>query len=128
MITVDLREIPIFVLNLKDDHKRRAFMCDQLNALELNHQFIRAVKCNPSPVGIALSHLKTLRQIGRKPPFLILEDDCKIVPHNFIYRYDIPPEIDALYLGHSVFGLQNEKDQQGIRWERRGNVKFKQSI
>lgn len=126
MITIDLREIPIFVLNLKDDRKRKEFMAEQLNMLGLEYQFIRAVKCDPPPIGIALSHLKVLKQEGLEPPFLILEDDCKIVPHNFTYRYDVPSETDALYLGHSLFGLRDKKDQYGIRWGQLGNIKYKQ--
>lgn len=126
MINIDLREIPIFVLNLEKDRKRKAFMTEQLNLLGLEHQFIRAVKCDPPPIGIALSHLKAIKRQGLTPPFLILEDDCKILPHNFRYRYDVPAETDALYLGHSLFGLRDKKDQYGIRWGQLGNIKYKQ--
>lgn len=125
MIRIDLREIPIFVLNMEEDHERKAFMTEQLNALGLEHRFISAVKCDPVAVGITLSHLKTLRQEGLKPPFLILEDDCKILPHRFAYWYDLPQETDALYLGHSVFGLREQKDEYGVRWGQQGNTKYK---
>lgn len=125
MIRIDLREIPIFVLNMKEDHKRKAFMTQQLDSLGLKHQFIRAVKCDPSPVGIALSHLKAIKQEGLTPPFLVLEDDCKILMEKSIYRYDLPQETDALYLGHSLFGLRDKKDQYDIRWGQLGNIKYK---
>lgn len=125
MIRIDLREIPIFVLNLKKEKQRRAFMAHQLNLLGLKYQFIDAVKCDPGPVGIALSHLKTIRQNNLKPPFLILEDDCKIVRKNFNYIYRLPQATDALYLGHSTFGLRDKETPDGVRWGRHDNVKYK---
>ena len=125
MIRIDLREIPIFILNMEEDHERKAFMTEQLNALGLAHRFISAIKCDPPPVGIALSHLKAITRKGLKPPFLILEDDCKILPHKFAYRYDLPQGTDALYLGHSVFGLRDQKDEHGVRWGQQGKTKYR---
>lgn len=125
MIHIDLREIPIFVLNLTQDKERKAFMSTHLKSLGLKHQFISAVKCDPSPIGIAISHLKTIKQQGLKPPFLVLEDDCKIVRKDFRYTYDMPAETDALYLGHSTFGLRDSKTPDGVRWGRHNNVKYK---
>lgn len=130
MISIDLREIPIFVLNVKEDQKRKALMTKQLNALGLKHHFISAIECEPKPIGITISHLKTLKQENLKPPFLILEDDCKIFSNKFVYRYDLPQATDALYLGHSDFGLSNEKREgdlrwgAGVRWGERGNIKY----
>lgn len=124
MISIDLREIPIFVLNLDKDHKRKTFMTEQLNHLGLEHQFIHAIQCDPSPIGVTLSHLKAISQKGLKPPFLVMEDDCKIIPHDFTYCFEVPQETDALYLGHALFGLRDNKDHYGIRWQQRGNVKY----
>ncbi len=74
---VDLREIPILVLNVPDDPRRRDFMRFQLDKFGLEAAFVDGVRCNPRPVGCALSHLKALRQATSEPPFLILEDDCE---------------------------------------------------
>ncbi len=116
MIHIDLREIPIFVLNMEEDPESRASMTAQLDTLGLRHQFVSAIKCDPAAVGVSISHLKTLRQKGLTPPFLVLEDDCKFLPDRFSYCYDLPPETDALYLGHSLFGLSDKKDDAGVRW------------
>ncbi|MBT5559142.1 MAG: hypothetical protein HOJ88_04550 [Proteobacteria bacterium] len=122
---IDIRKIPIFVINLEDAVERRDFMSKQLDELGLDYKFVTAVKADPYPIGIAISHLKTIKQRGLEPPFMVLEDDCLISRNNFPYEYDLPNECDALYLGHSIFGLRDKADQYGIRWGTRNNVKYK---
>lgn len=122
---LDLREMPIFVLNMKEDTRRKQFMSDQLSELGLNFEFVSAIKASPSPIGVAISHLKIIRNPQLKPPFLVLEDDCRFLMDLFSYEYEVPDETDALYLGHSEFGLRDKKDQYGIRWGEQGNIKYK---
>ena len=122
---VDIRKIPIFVISLEDAVERREFMSKQLDELGLVYKFIPAIKADPYPIGIAISHLKTIKQPGLEPPFMVLEDDCLISKNNFPAEYDIPKECDALYLGQSTFGLRDKVDQYGIRWNAPNNVKYK---
>ncbi len=120
---VDLREIPILVLNVPDDVKRRDFMGTQLDKFGLEGRFVDGIRCTPRAVGCALSHLKALRS-SPSPPFLVLEDDCEFFEERFRYTFEVPDEADALYLGHSSFGLSDTPDKYGLRWGRLGNVHF----
>lgn len=121
---LDLANMPILVLNLREDTAKRAFMEDQLANLGLAARFVEGIKCKPKPIGCALGHLKALRSAGLEPPFLLLEDDCEFVLTRFRTVFEVPDDTDALYLGHSHFGLRDEPDRYGLRWGQRGNVKF----
>ena len=121
---INCKDMPVYILNLRDDEDRRQFMSDQMERLGLNYQFVQAIKCDPSPIGIALSHLKAIR-LNARPPFLIVEDDCQFLEEHFTTEFELPDEADALYLGHSEFGLRDEKDQFGVRWGQQGNTKYR---
>ncbi len=116
--------MPVLVLNMKEDKKKRAFMADQLDAMGLEHHFVAGIRCEPKSLGCALSHLKAISQSGLKPPFLVLEDDCQFLPDRMKTTFEVPEDTDALYLGHSDFGLADKPDQYGLRWGKPGNVKF----
>ncbi len=103
--TIDLREVPCFVINCDSDSDRRREIEDHLTELGLRFEFVPGVEVTPSWVGVALSHLKILRLSRAQVPFLVLEDDCR-----FNERFDpileLPVEADAYSLGLSVFGLR----------------------
>ena len=119
---IDLKKVPFYVINLKEDEKRRVFMKEQLDKLGYNYTFIDAIK-SPRPIGIALSHYKTLL-MDIEPPFVILEDDCQFID-NFNETFDVPDNTDAIYLGHSCFGLK-KIDQYNVRWGGPKLVKYSQ--
>jgi SAM-dependent methyltransferase len=119
---VDLREVPTFVLNCKDDEKKRLFQQEQLTDLGLQFEFIRTLTVNPGWVGVALGHLKALRLSRARPPFLVLEDDC-VFNHRFEPVIEVPVEAEALYLGSSIFGIEEPGQMSWGRadkviWER----------
>ncbi|MEM7382164.1 MAG: hypothetical protein AAF361_13335, partial [Bacteroidota bacterium] len=101
----------------------KTWMEGQLKELGLQYRFIPAVRTKPGGVGIALSHLKVLKQDHLKPPFAILEDDCKMFFDRWENRLNLPDETDGIYLGQSVFGVGKE-DQYGIRWGEQGQAKY----
>ncbi|MCP5027771.1 MAG: hypothetical protein GY929_15965 [Actinomycetia bacterium] len=121
---LDLRRMPISVINLTSASRRRAFMHDQLETLGLEHRFVPAVECEPPGLGCTLSHLKTLSLLAARPPFLILEDDCQLLLEDHPLQFDVPDDTDALYLGHSSFGLTDGPDQFGLRWGQDNNVRY----
>jgi hypothetical protein len=102
---LDLREIPCFVINCKQDTDKRAFMEEQLRKLGIPFEIVPGVRANPGWIGIALSHLKVLKLTRANVPFLVLEDDC-LFNDRFRPTWQVPVEADALYLGVSVFGLK----------------------
>jgi len=118
---IDLREIPCFVLNCKDDVAKRQFMERQLADLEIPFEIVRGIKADPGWVGVALSHLKILRLTRVDVPFLVLEDDC-LFNDLFEPVWEVPVEAEALYLGVSEFGLQTPGEfswgkHRNVRWE-----------
>ena len=52
----------------------------------------------------------------------MLEDDCAFLDERFHYTFDVSSKTDALYLGHSLFGLSDTRDKFGLRWGRPDNV------
>lgn len=121
---LDLRKIPILVLNLEEDTDRRRFMEAQLGELELRAITVQGVRCEPRAVGCALSHLRALKLPGLEPPFLVLEDDCQLLKRRFRNRFDLPDDTDALYLGHSIFGLGDVRPRHGLRWGEARKVEY----
>lgn len=123
---LDLRRMPIFVINIPDDTQRRAFMSEQLDALGLEHRYVAGVRCDPKAIGVSLSRLKTLALPEARPPFLVLEDDTRLNLEGHPLRFDVPGDTDALYLGQSRYGLADRPDQYGLRWGRLDNVKYRE--
>ena len=66
---IDLKKIPILLLNLEEDAERRRFVESQLAAFGLSANVIQGVGCQPSLVGCALSHLRALVLPKLEPPF-----------------------------------------------------------
>jgi hypothetical protein len=102
--TIDLRDIPIFVINAEDRPDRREFMQRQMDALDLPFSFVPGVKHTSRVIGCAQAHLNILDRSDLAAPFVIFEDDCEFTDA-LRYRYVLPREADALYLGASAFGL-----------------------
>ncbi len=119
---VDLRRLKFYVINCEDDARRRAFMEGQLRERGLDFEFIAGLRCKPSRVGVALSHLKILAMREVVTPFAILEDDCQFT-EALEYQYDLPAETDALYLGVSHFGSRRPGVLSRSKWN---NVRFVQ--
>ena len=100
---IDLRQIPVFILNCPDDTEHRNAMAEQMQRLGMQYEFIEGQRVDPGWVGVALGHTKILRLSRAKPPFLVLEDDL-LFKDNFKPVLEIPLEADAYYLGMSIFG------------------------
>lgn len=103
---INLKDIPIYWINLEKDKEKREFQETQFleYGLDKNYridgvEFIRKAY---------LSQLITLYKIRKKLPALILEDDVVVIKEHFKYNIEVPDDIDALYLGHSIWGLPKE--------------------
>ncbi|MCP4897903.1 MAG: glycosyltransferase family 92 protein, partial [bacterium] len=118
---IDLREIPCFVINLKEDVEKRERVSRQLKKFGIAHEFILGLRADPKWVGIALSHLKVLRLSRADAPFLVLEDDTEFDEH-FSPIVEVPYAADALSLGVSAHGLEEPGQRSwgvggGVKWE-----------
>ncbi len=114
--TIDLRNIPFYVINCKADTVKREHMRQQLSQLGLRFEMVDAIECSPSSLGTTLSHLKILAQKDIKPPFGILEDDCVFNEH-FRYTFDLPADTGAFYLGVSRFGIEFPGKLSWGKWD-----------
>ena len=101
---LDLRNVMFYVLNFEDDYESRSSMVNMLSRLNIKHQIIPKVKCDPETVGNSLSRLKVLELENLSVPFAIIEDSC-VFNDQLKLCYEIPEETDALYLGQSRFGI-----------------------
>jgi hypothetical protein len=101
---VDLRQVPALVINCGVRPDRRAFMERQLSALGLTFSFADGVRHASPTIGCAQSHLNILERADLRTPFMILEDDCQFTS-GFRYRFELPADTDALYLGVSSYGI-----------------------
>ena len=101
---IDLRTIPVLVINTDDRPDRRTFMQKQMDALELPFSFVNGVRMTGAGRGCAQAHLALLKRSDLRTPFLVLEDDCEFTD-KFRCGYVLPEEADALYLGVSGFGI-----------------------
>ena len=123
MRTIVIKDILFYILNLKEDPDKSAFMENQMKALGLKFSFVNAVKASPGFVGVALSHLKALRQSNAKVPFAIIEDDTQFYDERFQEELIIPDNTDGIYLGHSNYGVR-ETDRFGLQWGQANNAKY----
>ena len=104
-VRIDLREIPVFIINCPEDSDKRTFMAEQLRDLGLSYEFVKGKRIEPGWVGVALGHLKVLRLSRARVPFLVLEDDCQF-NEQFEPVIDVPAAAEAVYLGVSTFGIR----------------------
>jgi hypothetical protein len=103
----DLRQLPLYVISLVTETKRREHISNEFKSRGLTPIFFDGIKASPGRVGCALSHLavvkKELTEREGNRPFVIFEDDI-----SFTDVYDpivkVPDGTDAVYLGVSTFG------------------------
>ncbi len=104
---IDLREIPVYYINMDSNSARKEAIESMLN----NYGFKNIIRfsglsAHHHSVGCALSHQSLLNEIVKKgveTPFLILEDDAKI-SQDFVNIIEVPDDSDAIYLGLTKCG------------------------
>lgn len=109
---VDLRTIPVFVITCGSDD-RRSHILAHMEHDGIHPEFIDGIKCNPGIIGCGLSHLKVLSS-NPKTPFMVLEDDCA-TSAEFDRTIDVPTDVDAVYLGVSVWGALKHQTT-AVKW------------
>jgi len=109
---IDLREIPVYWINLDTATKNAERMTKMFEKLGFKNTIRKSARVIPSPpdtipsnkhyVGCAQSHIDIFELSDLKTPFLILEDDAEVIEENFNPILEVPDETDALYLGVSI--------------------------
>lgn len=124
---IDLREIPVFWINLDSATRNAERMNRLFQRLGFKNTIRKSAREIPAPpetppanrhyVGCAQSHIDILDLPDLKTPFLILEDDAEVTP-DFCPVLEVPNEAEALYLGIST-GSSNYRCQQVTPFYRR---------
>lgn len=109
---IDLREIPVYWINLDTATKNAERMTKMFEKLGFKNTIRKSARVIAAPpntipsnkhyVGCAQSHIDIFEIEDLKTPFLILEDDAEVIDENFNPIIDLSDEIDAIYLGVSV--------------------------
>jgi hypothetical protein len=102
---IDIRELPVYFINLDADSQKRESI-EKMLAEQGFKKVIRfeATRSVDVPRSITASHLEVLKMIKSiGTPAIVLEDDCEI--EAFDPFIEIPEETDAFYLGKSAWGL-----------------------
>lgn len=102
---LDLTTIPAIYINLEKDFERRTIMEEMLRSCGFK-QIVRSpgVPIPGDPLaGCSKAHFDALGLL--KPPFIVFEDDCKVLKFDAVI--DIPDDTDALYLGNSSWARMN---------------------
>ena len=115
---VDLKEIPVYYINLDRHPQKRKSTEDVLNILGFkNINRVAGVPHENSRLGCTLAHMEALKAgLSGVSPFLIVEDDILIKNKNTVF--DIPDAVDALYLGVSRWGMYKGKGDRKMYIEK----------
>ena len=124
---IDIRSLPVYVINLKEDAVKRESIRHQLESFGFKDiTFFPGVRHKIKKLGVATSHnklLKHLQTLEDPYPCLVLEDDVSIYDKkDFI---SVPLDADAFYLGHSSFGIYGGVGQKQISLSQLGPDLFK---
>lgn len=115
---LNLRDLPVYVINIKEDTEKRMAVESQLSAFGFKDiTFFPGIRNPTKKVGVATSHNLLLMQLGAEHlPCLVLEDDVSIWDKK--EYIDIPHDADAYYLGNSSYGLYENIGKKKISLER----------
>ena len=100
---LDLADLPIALINLPHQNRRRFRARRSMDRLGLPFTLIEGVRAKPRHFGCSQGHLRAIEAARGSGPFLILEDDAIPTKH-YMPHVDVPEGIDLLYLGHSPNG------------------------
>jgi len=110
---VELDKIPVMWATCdKTVGQRREGMLNALRQLGATRpEQIDCPLTQPYYLGLAIGHIKALTR--HKPPFLMLEDDARLIPGHEQNRFEVPDYADAIYLGTTTYGRQKKVTVHG---------------
>ena len=114
MINIDIREKPVFWINLNDAVDRRSSMERMFDKYGFkNVTRVEGVRHPIGKIGCGKAFLRAFEQAPDED-FIILEDDC-VETKMFRPIISLPEDTDGLYLGISMWGLTEEGSGPNIR-------------
>ena len=115
---INLQNLPVYVINLKQDVDKKKAMASLLKGAGFtNINWHPGVLAENKTVGVARSHNNLLKQLSSKDlPCLVLEDDVSI--YDLKTKINRPANADAYYLGNSSWGLYGGAGKKKISVQR----------
>lgn len=115
---IDLKSIPIYILSLDTNGERFKSLHSDLKKLKLadNIQYVGGAKSKyGSLVGCALAHKKAMQLAIRSHnvPYLILEDDARIIEDSYMEEFSVPDDAGAVYIGY----VSSRVDIEIAKWK-----------
>jgi len=122
---VNILDVPVFYINLKDDLEKSKKVESSLKAAGFKRvKRFNAYKGLSKKEGCARSHQQLLDDLDIEGPFLVLEDDVEI-SRNFDPVVEFPDDADAVYLGLSSFAMNNGVTDKKIQASLVGNDTYR---
>jgi GR25 family glycosyltransferase involved in LPS biosynthesis len=115
---LDLQNLPVYVINLKEDIAKKKSVESQLKACGFkNIIFFEGTRSPIKKNGVAISHNLLLKSLGEEQiPCIVLEDDVSVWDKKS--HIDVPIGADAYYLGNSIYGLYENIGKKQISLEK----------
>lgn len=101
---IDIRDFPVYYINIDSQPERKDFAVNTLKGMgftDINR--VSGIEHHNPTVGCALSHLKVMSDKSISTPFLLVEDDIKYTGCDK-FAYEVPNNVDSLFLGTSIWG------------------------
>jgi GR25 family glycosyltransferase involved in LPS biosynthesis len=114
---IDIPSVKTFYVNMDNRVDRRDQTEKLLSNLNFNNYQRYSAKTGKNAIeGCALSHIDILRSNKNNSPFLILEDDVA-TGNGYSQNIEVPDDVDAIYLGYSMWGYDAERAKKFSRME-----------
>jgi hypothetical protein len=107
-VKVDFSKMPAYFINLRTQAAKRKKVQESLGVQGLEDvTWVQGGIAKNRTAGCALGHRNALEYVLEKNvfPCLVVEDD--VMPYSEPKVVDVPNDADALYVGLSIYGLQN---------------------
>jgi hypothetical protein len=107
MQSINLKNIPIYFINLDSDINRKESFLSWTSKLNFKDPTrVPAIKSDEYFIGLAEAQYNAIRLgIESGVPFIIMEDDATPNYEDENYVIEIPDDTDAVYLGASMYGV-----------------------
>lgn len=124
---LDLRNIPVYWINVENAKERATKMTDLLDRCGFTqHQRFNAATHENKVVGCALSHILALNEIT-DDMFILLEDDVLDTEH-LQMEIDVPGDFDAFYLGTSYWPNDIQRARMSLLSNSTQKIKVNSSV
>jgi hypothetical protein len=117
MQSINLKELPIYYVNLESDAQRRVNFLRWTKKREFQIPVrIPGIKAAEYHVGLAEAQYNAVKiGIESGGPFIVMEDDATPNYENESYVIEVPNDADAVYLGASPYAVDKNNPESAVK-------------